>query len=251
MYLAAEQMDAVVPAALEVGIQHFEGAQIYGNEAALGRARARKDIFVTSKIWVANLAPDRFIPSLDESLEKLQLDHVDLLLLHWPTPSVALEEQLTGLKIAAESGKILNASVSNITRDWLDRTFALSDLPLITNQVELHPHLHQPRPVAASRKYGLALIAYFAMAEDRVPKDPVLTEIASRFGKSAAQVALRWLLQQDFAVLTRSTNQSQVTENTGVFDFALSDQDMVRIAGLADPKIPPANFEGLAPVSDD
>ena len=256
MYVTPEQMDRVVPAALEAGIRHFDTAQAYRNEAELGQAlersgMARDALFVTTKIWMENLAPGRFEASLEESLDKLRMDHVDLLLLHWPSEDVPLEDQVAGLDAARASGKTRHVGVSNFTIDWLDRTLALVKSPIVTNQIELHPYIRQDRIVAASHARGLSTTAYFALARERAPKDPVLAEIGKPHDKSAAQVALRWLLQNGHIVLSRTGNPDRVAENAAIFDFALSDAEMARIAALAEPGGRLANFPKYAPDWDD
>ncbi|WP_340315829.1 aldo/keto reductase [Rhizorhabdus argentea] len=256
MFMTDKQIQAVVATAIEAGVRHFDAAQIYGTEAFLGAAlensgSRRDELFITTKIWGTNLAPDRFAASLDESLEKLRTDHVDLLLLHWPNEAVPLEVQIESLETARASGKARHIGVSNFSIDWLDRALALAQSPLVTNQIEIHPYCQQPRLVDASRARGLATTAYFALAEGRAPRDPVLAEIGARYGKSAAQVALRWLLQLGHIVLTRTTNARRMPENAAVFDFTLDLEDMTRISALAEPGTRLANFEGLAPIWDD
>ena len=149
----------MVPAALRVGFRHVDTAQIYRNEAEVGEAIAgsgvpRGDIFLTTKVWIDNFAPDRFMASVDESLAKLRTDHVDLLLLHWPNGTVPLAEQIGGLNAVRDAGKTRHIGVSNYNIALLKDAISLSDAPLVTNQVEYHPFLDQRRLLAAMRDVG-------------------------------------------------------------------------------------------------
>lgn len=238
--MSAAEVDRIIPAALEAGFRHFDTAQIYQNEAALGAAlRAsgarREDLFLTTKVWITNYSPAAFAASVTESLEKLQVDRVDLLLLHWPGREVDLEAQIEMLNATQACGQAQRIGVSNQNRDWMRRSVTLSATPIATNQVEMHPYLDQTTLADVARTLGVPLTAYFALADAAVPRDPVLQRIGTAHGKSAVQVALRWLLQQGHIVLTKTSNPARLAENAAVFDFDLTPQDMAEIAGLARP----------------
>lgn len=242
----------VVPAALEAGFRHFDTAQIYANEAALGQAlRAsgarREDLFLTTKVWVDNYAEDRFAASVDESLEKLGVDQVDLLLLHWPGETVPVPEQIARLNAVRAAGKTRFIGVSNQNLAQFRQSRALSDAPIVTNQVEAHPYLDQRAMAAETREAGAAITAYFAMADGAVPGDPLLARIGAAHGKTAAQVGLRWLVQQGFITLSKTANPKRVVENIDIFDFALAEAEMAEIAGLARPDGRIVSPAGLAP----
>lgn len=240
--MSPEEVDAILPLALKVGFRHVDTAQIYGNEEAVGAAIAnagidRGDIFLTTKVWVDKFARADFIPSVDESLRKLKTDYVDLLLLHWPASPVPLEDQIESLNVAVKAGKVRHIGVSNYSTQLMAQAVELSQAPLVTNQVEYHPYLDQTPVLEAARSYGMSVTAYYLMADGRVPKDPLLQEIGARHGKTAAQVALRWALQQQGVVaLSKTANESRIAENFAVFDFALSGEEMDAIHGLAMPK---------------
>ncbi|MCO5730938.1 aldo/keto reductase [Rhizobium sp. SSA_523] len=229
----------VLPKALELGFRHVDTAQIYGNEAEVGAAIAqsgipRDEIFLTTKVWVDKFAHKDFIASVDESLKKLKTDHVDLLLLHWPQSDVPLAERMGSLNEVKRAGKVRNIGISNFNIDMMKEAAAASEAPIATNQVEYHPYLDQSKLLAAARSEGISLTAYYLMADGRVPKDPVLQEIGSRHGKTAAQVVLRWAVQQDGVIaLSKTATESRLKENYDVFDFELSDADMQAIHGLA------------------
>lgn len=190
------EVERAVPAALEAGFVHFDTAQIYGNEAALGRAieaagAKRGDLFLTTKVWVDNYTPEKFTASVDDSLEKLKTDHVDLHLLHWPGETVSIRDQIEMLNAVQAAGKTRFIGVSNQNVEQMKASIAFSLAPIITNQVEVHPYLDQSTVAHAAKTAGVALTAYYGMADGAVPSDPVLQKIGGSHGKSAAQVALR------------------------------------------------------------
>lgn len=229
----------IVPHALKLGFRHVDTAQIYGNEGEVGEAVAasgvaRADIFLTTKVWVANYRHDAFLASVDESLAKLKTDHVDLLLLHWPNEAVPLAEQIGALNAVAEAGKARHIGVSNFNTALMAEAIRLSKAPIVTNQIEYHPYLDQTKVIEAARRAGLAVTAYYGMADGRVFTDPILQDIAARHHKSVAQVVLRWLVQQPGIVaLSKTVGEARAAENLAVFDFELPEIDMAAIHALA------------------
>lgn len=194
-------------------------------------------MFLTTKVWVTNFAPDRFEASVAESLRRLGTDHVDLLLLHWPNGSeVPRETQIALLNTMREKGPTRHIRVSNYSTALMREAVALSAAPLVNNQVEFHPWLDQSVVLSEARNLGLSVTGYFAMANGRTPGDSVLQEIGAKYGKSVAQLALRWMTQHDgVAALTKTARPERLEENFNVFDFALSQQDIASIANLAEP----------------
>ena len=247
---------AILPKALQSGFTHVDTAQIYENEAAVGMAIrnsgiARENIFLTTKVWVANYGKDAFAASVEESLRKLKTDHVDLLLLHWPNDAVPLEVQIGELNGVRERGLARHIGVSNFNTALMAKTVRLSAAPLATNQVEYHPYLDQVAVLKAAAAHGMALTAYYAMADSKVPNEPALKEIGLAHGKSAAQVALRWLIQQpDVVALTKTATEARLAENLALFDFALTPDEMARIHALARPDGRIVSPDGLAPAWD-
>lgn len=246
------EIAAVVPAALEAGFRHFDTAQIYQNEAALGRALQnaglpRDALFLTTKVWVDNYSDAAFAASVDESLDRLKVDRIDLLLAHWPGDKVPVTEQVAWLNAVQAAGKTRFIGVSNYNVAQLREAVAASTAPLVTNQIEAHPYLDQTAVADAARAAGMAISAYYGMADGAVPRDPVLIAIGEKHGKSAAQVALRWLIQKGFVALSKTAKPARAAENIAVFDFALSDDDMAAIAKLARPNGRLVNPPGLAP----
>lgn len=246
----------IVPQALKLGFRHVDTAQIYGNEAEVGEAIAtsgvpRADVFLTTKVWVANYRYDAFLASVDESLTKLKTDHVDLLLLHWPNEAVPLAEQIRALNAVAEAGKARHIGVSNFNTALMAEAIRLSKAPIVTNQIEYHPYLDQTVVIAAARKAGLAVTAYYAMADGKVFADRVLQDIAARHHKSVAQVVLRWLVQQPGVVaLSKTVGAARAAENFAILDFELSDADMTAIHARATPDGRLVSPAGLAPQWD-
>ncbi|WP_029353826.1 aldo/keto reductase [Bosea sp. 117] len=243
----------MVPHVLKLGFRHIDTAQIYGNEAEVGEGIAasgvaRGDIFLTTKVWVDNYPHDAFLASVDESLRKLKTDYVDLLLLHWPNEAVPLAAQIGALNEVRNAGKVRHIGVSNFNTALMAEAIRLSEAPLVTNQIEVHPYLDQSKVIGAARAAGLAVTAYYAMADGKVFADPVLKDIAGRHGRSVAQVVLRWLVQQDgMVVLSKTVSEARAGENLAIFDFELAPDDMAAIQTLAEPDGRLVSPKGLAP----
>ncbi|MGF9692992.1 aldo/keto reductase [Rhizobium sp. 0TCS1.26] len=231
----------ILPKAIQLGFRHVDTAQIYGNEAEVGEAIAqsgvsRNEIFLTTKVWVDKYRHADFIASVDESLKKLKTDHVDLLLLHWPQSDVPIAERMGSLNEVKKAGKVKNIGISNFNIELMNKAAEASDAPIATNQVEYHPYLDQSKLLEAARSKGISPTAYYLMADGKVPSDPVLKDIGAKHGKSAAQVVLRWAVQQDGVIaLSKTATESRLQENYDIFDFSLTDEEMQAIHGLAEP----------------
>ena len=229
---------AMVAHALKVGYRHIDTAQAYQNEEAVGRGIrqsgiAREDIFLTTKVWTDRFAEGDLQRSVHESLDKLDTDYVDLLLLHWPNPDISLKETLTALNDVREQGLARHIGVSNFTTTLIDEAVAQSRAPLVTNQVEYHPYLSQQPVLDKLSEHRMALTAYCPLAQGRVFAEPTLDRIGKAHGKNGGQVALRWLLQHGNVVaIPRSSSKDHVANNFDVFDFELSDEQMREIAAL-------------------
>ncbi|MCB0583373.1 MAG: aldo/keto reductase [Phaeodactylibacter sp.] len=228
----------IVRQALEMGYRHIDTAQFYANEEAVGRGIresgvGREEVFLATKVWPSNLDKRRFLPSVEESLRKLQTEYVDLLLIHWPHATLPLESYLPELGKAREQGKARFIGVSNFNINQLERTLK-TGLPIITNQVEYHPLLDQSRLQGWMQEHGLALTAYSPLAQGKAVGNPLLQSVGKKYGKSAAQIALRWILQQEQAMaIPKTSNPERLKENMEVFDFELSEEDMARIGELS------------------
>ncbi len=252
--LTGSVAERAVADALELGYRHLDTAQAYGNEREVGRAIEgsgvpREELFLTTKVWPDRYGPARFADSVRRSLERLGTDHVDLLLLHWPRfEGTTLERTIELLNRARERGWSRHIGVSNFTTALLARAARASDAPIAVNQVEYHPFLDQTAVLEEARDLGVAITAYSPLARGRVPGNETLAEIGGAHGKSAAQVALRWLVQQrGVAAIPRTSKREHAAENLAIFDFELSDREMERIGRLAEPGGRVIDPDGLAP----
>jgi diketogulonate reductase-like aldo/keto reductase len=243
--------DAVVTA-LKAGYRHIDTGRKYGTEEDVGagmRASGvpRKDIFLTTKVSHEHLKPDDFAKSVDTSLVALQVDYIDLLLIHWPSPDIDMKATMPALAKAKREGKARHIGVANFTTRLLDEAVAACPEPLVALQAEYHPYLDQTKLLAAVRKHKLAFIAYCPLGRGKLIDDPVLNEIAKTRGRTFAQIALRWLIQQNVAPIPFSGNPQRIADNFKVFDFELTDEEMTRISALkrADGRV--ANPVGRVP----
>jgi 2,5-diketo-D-gluconate reductase B len=244
----------LVEQALRLGYRHIDTAQIYENEREVGEglraSKVRRDeIFVTTKVWTNHFAPHDLERSTKESLTKLRLTEVDLLLLHWPNPQVPLPETLGALAHVKKLGMARHIGVSNFTVALIDEAVAACPEPLVCDQVEYHPYLDQTRVREACARHGMAVIAYSPVAQGRIKGDATLARIGQAHGKTAAQVCLRWLVQQKVSAIPRTSKIERLSENIDIFDFALSDEEMRQIFGMATAKGRLTDF-GFAPKWD-
>lgn len=230
----------IVSAALRMGYRHLDTAERYENEQWVGEGlRAsgvkREDVFVTTKVYGPNLAAADFGRAVDESLKRLQLASVDLLLIHWPNPQIPLAETIGALCKAKQQGLTRHIGVANFTTALLDEANKVATEPLVTNQIEVHPFLDQSKVIAKCRQLGMSVTAYCPIARGRVPGNETIERIGKAHGKTAAQIALRWLVQQEVIVIPGTSKEDRLKENFDVFDFALSDAEMAEITALKRP----------------
>lgn len=244
----------VVEQALRLGYRHIDTAQMYENERDIGdglRASGvrRNEVVITTKVWTTHFAPMDLERSVKESLGRLRMTEVDLLLLHWPNPQVPLAETLGGLARVKQIGLARHIGVSNFTVALIEEALAISTEPLVCNQVEYHPYLDQTKVIEVCRNHDMALIAYNPVAKGRVKTDQTLQRIGAQYGKSPIQVCLRWLVQQGVAAIPRSSKIEHLSDNIDIFDFALGEQDMADISAMATPQGRITDF-GFAPKWD-
>jgi 2,5-diketo-D-gluconate reductase B len=231
----------MVEQALRLGYRHIDTAEMYGNEREVGEGLRgsgipRDQIFVTTKVWPDHLAPREFERATKESLAKLKLSEVDLLLIHWPNPRIPLADTIGALCRMKREGFTRHIGVSNFTVDLLEQAVKLATEPLVTDQVEWHPFIDQAKVVEACRRDGLAVTAYSPLARGRVLSDKALGRIGARHGKTAGQVGLRWLVQRGAVVIPRSSRAEGLAANFAIFDFELTPAEMTEIARLAHPR---------------
>jgi len=227
----------LVEQAIRMGYRHIDTARLYENEAEVGEgvhaSGLRAEVMVTTKVPPDLLAPHDLERSVKESLAKLRLDTIDLLLVHWPNPKVPLAETLGAMAKMKTAGYAQAIGVSNFTVTMLAEANKVCPEPLVCNQIEYHPFLNQDKVIAACRKHGMAVVAYSPIARGGAKGDEVLERIGKAHGKSAAQVSLRWLTQQGVVVIPRTSKRERLQENFDLFDFELSDAEMQEIFGLA------------------
>ena len=246
----------LVAAAIACGYRHIDTARKYGTEERVGegiRASgiARGELFVTTKVTEENAREADFLRSTETSLKALGLDYVDLLLIHWPQPKVPFAETLGALAKAKRSMLTRHIGVSNFTLAMLDEAVRLCPEPLVTNQIEYHAYLPQDRMIAALKRHGMILTAYCPVARGELLNDPVVGEIAKVHGRSPAQIALRWLVQQPMvAAVPRALDETHIADNLNVFDFSLSGAEMGRLSALGQRKLRIADPPERAPKWD-
>ncbi|HEM8821873.1 TPA: 2,5-didehydrogluconate reductase DkgB [Raoultella planticola] len=248
---------ASVKTALELGYRTIDTAQIYDNEAAVGQAIEesavpRDELFITTKIWIENLSPEKLIASLEESLQKLRTDYVDLTLIHWPSPNdtVAVEAFMPALLEAKKQGLTRQIGISNFTIPLMERAIAAVGAENIaTNQIELSPYLQNRKVVEWATQHGIHITSYMTLAYGKALKDEVIAGIAAKHNATPAQVILAWAIGEGYAVIPSSTKRENLASNLKAQALQLDAEDRQAIAALDcnDRLVSP---EGLAPEWD-
>ena len=228
----------MVEQALRLGYRHIDTAEMYDNEREVGEGLhasgiRRSEIFVTTKVWPSHFAPRDLERAARDSLARLRMREVDLLLLHWPNPQIPLADTLGALCKVKRDGLARHVGISNFTVKLVEEAVRLSTEPLVCNQIECHPFLDQSKVIAACRRHDMAIVAYSPIARGGARNDKLLARIGAAHGKTAAQICLRFLVQQDIVVIPRTSREKRLAENAAIFDFALSAPEMKEIAGLA------------------
>lgn len=235
-----DETERIVLDALEVGYRHIDTAAIYGNEVGVGRAIAasgipRDELFITTKLWNSDQGTQSAFDAMDVSLEKLGLDHVDLYLIHWPTPKRDLYlESWLALEQIKERGKTRSIGVSNFQNPHLDRVIAASSTVPAINQIELHPAFQQRDVTTHNRSLGVHIEAWGPLGQGKYPllEEEALVNAGNAHGKSPAQVAIRWHLQHERIIFPKSNSRERIAENFQVFNFELSTAEMAAIDSL-------------------
>lgn len=234
--LRGKECTRLVEQAIAAGYRHVDTAQMYDNERAVGegvRASGKRDeVFVTTKITPENLRARDLEASTRESVKQLGFEP-DLLLIHWPNSRIPLAETMGALNKVRREGLTRHIGVSNFTVALIEEATRLSEAPLVCDQVECHPFLDQSKVIAACRRHGMAIVAYSPIARGGADRDKLLARIGEAHGKSAAQVSLRYLVQQGIVVIPRTSRAERLKENIDIFDFGLTAAEMTQIAALA------------------
>ncbi|MGF1672027.1 MAG: aldo/keto reductase [Balneolaceae bacterium] len=224
--------------ALDLGYTHIDTAQMYKNEREIGDAIRmsgvdRDKIFLATKIWHTNLEHDDVLHSVEDSLRELRTPYIDLLLIHWPNPQFPLDKTLEAMLLLRDQGKAMNIGVCNFPVTLLREVIEDYRIPIFTNQVEFHPFLDQFDLLEYSYENDFLITAYSPLAQGKVLEDPLLNKIAGKYDKSPAQIALRWLIEQENVIaIPKASGKNHLQENINIFDFALSDEDFEAIDNL-------------------
>jgi diketogulonate reductase-like aldo/keto reductase len=237
--LTGKAVTQLVADAIRSGYRHVDTATMYDNEKAVGaglRASgiSRDEIFLTTKVWPSDIADGDLQRSVEASLKRLQVDRLDLALIHWPSGTIPLAESIRALNEVKDRGLARHIGVSNFTVALLDEAVALSRHPLACNQIEYHPFLNQDRVLAACRGHGMAVVSYCPLARGaELFPEPAVTAAAEQHGRTPAQIVLRWQVQQEGVVaIPRSSNAERIAQNLRVFDFALEADEMAALDAL-------------------
>jgi 2,5-diketo-D-gluconate reductase B len=234
--LSGGECERAVERALSLGYRHIDTAQMYRNEEEVGRGIQgsgvdREEIFLTTKVWPSDFSYERTIQTTRESLRKLDTDRVNLLLMHWPGRDVPLEETLGAMRELQEEGSVRHIGVSNFPPSMVQE--AAQHAEIFCNQVEYHPYEAQDELLGQAKEMDYLLTAYRPLSRGRILDDETLREIGEAHGKTAAQVALRWLIQQEkVAAIPKATSEEHLKANFDVFDFELNDEEMERVSEL-------------------
>jgi len=235
--LKGDDARQAIQTAADIGYRAFDTAQMYGNEGETGEALkatglSRQELCITTKVHPDNFGEDKFLASVEQSLKNLQVDHVDVLLLHWPPVGGDIAPSLRLLQQGYDRGLAKNIGVSNYNIAMMRDAVSIIDAPIVTNQVEFHPLLNQDKLLAGANEVGIPLSSYCSVARGEIFKHAEFAEISESYGKTAAQVALRWIVQKGVSVNTMSTKPENIRANFDIMDFTLSNVDMARIEKL-------------------
>ena len=235
--LSGEECRRVVERALALGYRHIDTAQMYRNEDEVGKGMQssgvnREEVFLTTKVWPSDFSYKRIIETTRESLKRLRTDRVDLLLMHWPSQGVPLEETLSAMRELQEEGSVRHIGVSNFPPSMVED--ATRHTEIFCTQVEYHPYQAQDDLLEQAKEMDYLLTAYRPLSKGTILNDETLQEIAEARGKTPTQVALRWLIQQEkVAAIPKATSEDHLKSNLDVFNFELSEEEMERIFGLS------------------
>ena len=230
-----------ISAALSLGYRHLDTAAMYENEAEVGaglRASGvkRDEVFITTKVWTSDIARGDLQASAQASLERLKLDQVDLLLIHWPNRAIPLAASIEALCDAKRLGYARSIGVANFPVEMLEDAVRLAGAhgeTIATNQCEYHPRLSQTKVIEACRRHGVVFVSYCPLGQGRMTEDEAIAAIARKHGRTVSQIVLRWHVQQGVAAIPKSANAGRQRDNLDIFGFTLPDEDMRAIAALA------------------
>lgn len=239
-----------VRTAIAAGYTHIDTAAVYGNEKSVGEGIQesgikRSDLFVTSKVWNTERGYDKTLKAFDKTLRDLQLDYLDLYLIHWPANTLQFGNEADRLNVDTwkamerlhEEGLVRSIGLSNFMQHHIEPVFVRANICPMVNQIEYHPGFTQRECVEFCQKNNILVEAWSPLGRGNVLNNPLLKTIAAQHGKSVAQVAIRWVMQTGVLPLVKSVTPSRIKENIDVFDFELSQQEMLEIASLKTDRI--------------
>ena len=235
--MKGEECTQAVENALKVGYRHLDTAEIYENEKAVGDGMAsfdidRNELFITTKAWMDDMSPEGLRKSLEQSLRDMRIDYVDLWLIHWLNPKFEVEDILETMMKEVDAGTVRHVGVSNFPAAFFER--AAKAAPVVCNQVEYHPYLAQTKIIESARAHDALVMAYAPLGIGKCHADATIAAIGEKHGKTAAQVTLRWFMQQPMVgAIPKASGYDHAKENFEIFDFELSDEEMATITGLA------------------
>ena len=221
---------------LKIGYRHIDTAAFYGNEKEIGKAirddeLSWEEIFVTTKLWNSDHGYDNALKAFEESFEKLNIDYIDLYLIHWPVTGLR-NDSWRALEDIYKEGKCKAIGVSNYTIRHLEELLKITKVIPVVNQVEFHPFLYQKKLLDFCKSKNIWIEAYSPLTKRQKLNDPVLLDIAGKYSKLAAQIMIRWCLERDVIVLPKSSNTERIKENANVYDFNLTENDLNTIDSL-------------------
>ncbi len=237
--------------ALEMGYNHIDTAEMYDNEEIVGEAISQYDrskLFITSKVWPTNLHYEDVLEACNSTLNRLDTSYLDLFLIHWPKESIPVEESLEAMKDLRKQGKVRNVGVSNFNISQLEEAIEVHDVPINVNQVEFHPWYYRKELLDFCKENGIILTAYMPLARTEVFESEIIQNLAKSYGKTPAQVVLRWEVQKNIVVIPCSSCEEHQEKNMEIFDWKLDENDVKRIDGItreeifSDPLIHPSHL---------
>ncbi len=224
-----------VKTALKLGYRHIDTANIYGNQIGIGRAIKgfpRKELYIVSKAWTSDLEYSNVLKSCQRALKELNTDYLDLFLIHWPSSDTPIEETLKGFKKLYDEGKIKNFGVSNFDINELKEAMEKTEIPIANNQIEFHPYWYRKELLEFCKKNKISVTAYSPLGRKILLDEPVIKEISEKYGKTPAQILLRWALQKGTIIIPKASSEGHLKENMDVFDWKISEKDVGQIDSL-------------------
>ena len=230
-----EECREAVKKAIELGYRHIDTAWVYENQKEVGEGIkesnvGREGLFITSKVWYSNLKYEEVLEQCEETLKELDLEYLDLYLIHWPNENISMEDTFRALNELVDKGKVKSIGVSNFTIDHLRKAMEFSKISV--NQVEYHPYLNQEELLKFCKENEVVITAYSPLGHGEVLSDKVLKKIAENKGKEVAQIVLKWLVQKGMIVIPKARGEDHLKDNFEIFDFELNDKEMEKINNL-------------------